>query len=359
MAKLSSELAVRRGLLFVALSGAIVGVLSGLVRLGLLPSHTPVRGDAHGPLLVLGLFGTLIALERSVALARTWAHAAPLLAASFVLGSLLDIPGTPFAALSSSAVLVLVNLALMRRQWAGFMAMMVLGSISLLVGNLAWVLAGLPVFAVLPAWLSFFVLTIVAERLELSRLTPRPAWAAGLLWVFVVTTMVTSSLLLLEHRPGLVLLLGASLAAIACWQLVFDVARRTIVQHGLPRHAALGVLLATAWLLVAGLVMVCFGFPAAGPHFDAAAHALLVGYVFSMVFAHAPIVLPVLLRVPLEFRARLYVPLAVLHGGLALRVVGDLAAWPDLRLAGALANVAALLVFGPTLLSCRRANPRR
>jgi len=65
-----------------------------------------------------------------------------------------------------------------------------------------------------------------------------------------------------------------------------------------------------------------------------------------MVFGHAPVILPAVLRVPLPYRPRFYAHLLLLHAGLLLRVVGgDLlgstAAWQ----AGGVLNVTALLLF--------------
>src|SRR3970282_770295 len=59
---------------FVAL---LAGVAGGLARLGV-PVPAPPGGIAwHGVLLVAAFFGTLISLERAVALGRIWAYSAP------------------------------------------------------------------------------------------------------------------------------------------------------------------------------------------------------------------------------------------------------------------------------------------
>src|SRR5262245_65939071 len=59
----------------VALAGALIG---GLIRLGWgLMAPAPLVAF-HGPLMVAGFLGTLIGLERAIALGRRWAYAAPL-----------------------------------------------------------------------------------------------------------------------------------------------------------------------------------------------------------------------------------------------------------------------------------------
>jgi uncharacterized protein DUF1722 len=57
------------------------GAWLGLVRLGWnLPLPFPDQLIAHGPLMVCGFLGTLISLERAIALGSRWGYAAPALA---------------------------------------------------------------------------------------------------------------------------------------------------------------------------------------------------------------------------------------------------------------------------------------
>jgi hypothetical protein len=86
-----------------------------------------------------------------------------------------------------------------------------------------------------------------------------------------------------------------------------------------------------------------------GPHYDAALHALLVGFVFSMVFGHAPIIFPAVMRVRIPWSPLFYLPLALLHLGLLLRVGGVLLG--KLPAHAALFNAATLAVFVLTLLT--------
>jgi hypothetical protein len=88
--------------------------------------------------------------------------------------------------------------------------------------------------------------------------------------------------------------------------------------------------------------------------YDAALHAIFVGFVFSMVFGHAPVILPAVLRVKLPYHPALYVPLALLHASLALRVFVS-------PLAGAWGNAAAIALFIATaaaLTVTRAGKPR-
>src|SRR5680860_800658 len=95
-----------RGLMGVAALALLAGLWGGLVRLGL---DLPVGRVAavHGPVMVLGAVGTLIALERAVALSRPWAYIAP---AASGLGALVLVAGGPRPA--GWALLAVAGLAL-------------------------------------------------------------------------------------------------------------------------------------------------------------------------------------------------------------------------------------------------------
>src|SRR5262250_1833529 len=57
-----------------------IGICTGLARLGIaLPHSVPAIADLHGALMICGFLGTLISLERAVALDRRWPYAAPAL----------------------------------------------------------------------------------------------------------------------------------------------------------------------------------------------------------------------------------------------------------------------------------------
>ncbi|MFB9895270.1 hypothetical protein [Planobispora takensis] len=71
-----------------------------------------------------------------------------------------------------------------------------------------------------------------------------------------------------------------------------------------PALARLPLLAGYGWLATAGILWAASGL-AAGPYlYDAALHALFLGFVMSMVFGHAPVILPAVLRVRLPYRPR-------------------------------------------------------
>ncbi|MDH4060658.1 MAG: hypothetical protein OEU94_07580, partial [Aquincola sp.] len=76
-----------------------------------------------------------------------------------------------------------------------------------------------------------------------------------------------------------------------------------------------------------------------------------LGFVFSMVFGHAPIIFPAVLRVAVPYRPWFYLPLVLLHASLALRLAGDAAGDVAARRWGAMGSTLALLTFIAGILS--------
>lgn len=346
----------RRAALIATAAIALLGVMAGLARLGWAVPFGASRSGDHGPLLVVGVFGTVIALERAVAYGAPWGYSAPALG---VLGAWLTAlafgRAGAVASLGSAAALVALNAAIVRRQSAPFTWLMLVGS-AVLAAAAAGALAGRATVALVPSWIVFFALTIASERLELSRLAPTPPWATralvGLSLSLALLAVGALAAPALGARP-----IGPPLALAAAWQLRFDLARRTVRQPGLPRYAAVGVLLGVVWLLVAGLGLTLLGLPGAGPRYDAVVHAVFVGFVLSMVFAHAPIILPAVARVEVPFHPALYAPLALLHVGLLVRLAGDASGVFALRRAGGLMNALSLAALALAVLWSRARRP--
>ncbi|MEO3827408.1 hypothetical protein [Actinomadura sp. B10D3] len=97
------------------------------------------------------------------------------------------------------------------------------------------------------------------------------------------------------------------------------VARRTVRSPGLPCYAAACLLAGYLWLAVAGTIRLAAGRPSNSGLYDAALHAVFLGFVMSMVFGHAPVILPAVLRVRLPYHPVLYAPLVLLHASLLVR----------------------------------------
>ncbi|MDT0393986.1 MULTISPECIES: hypothetical protein [Streptomyces] len=339
----------------------LAGLDAALLLLGL---PAPVTGDrlpqVHGVLLVLGFVGTLVALERAVALGGRWPYLAPgaLGAGGLLLLSPLD-PAVPRLLLvAGTAVLVALYLAFWRRQPSAALVAQAAGAVSGLGAALLW-LGGLDVPRLLPWLAAFLVLTIAGERLELARvalLAPR-AEPAFLACVGAVATGVVATLM--WPATG-TLLLGAALLALVAWLVVHDVARRLLRSTGLPRFSAACLLAGYAWLGLAGALWLLGGPVAGGSRYDAVVHAVFLGFVMSMIMAHAPVILPAVLRRPLPYHPGLALAAWLLHGSLALRViVGDLREIRGAWQLGGVLNITAVLLFVLTAATASVAATRR
>lgn len=333
-------------LLVLAFVSLFVGMGAGLARLGWSSMPAANLAAAHGPFMVSGFFGTVISLERAVALGRRWAYLAPLASGLGALMLLLAMPAALGQGLSvaGSAVMLAASMVVYRRQRELFTLVLALGAAGWMLGNLFWLL-GYPIHAVVPWWIAFLVLTIAAERLELSRLLPPSRAAKRIFAVLIFALLAAVAVSMLLRTTGTVVL-GVALTALAFWLMRQDIARRTVKGRGLVRFIAVCLLSGYVWLAVGGLSMVVHGgLGFGGAAYDAALHAVLLGFVFSMVFGHAPVILPAVLRIALPYQAYFYAPLAVLHVSLLLRIAGDVASLPDWRAWGGALNAVALLAF--------------
>ncbi len=338
----------------ILLPSAVIVVLAGLwgalARLGY---HVPAAATSsadHGVLMSLGFIGTLIAVERATALGRWWSWIAP---AASVAGSVWLVLGGAASAgrallVVAGVVLFVTYVALDRIQRSTHNTLMAVAALGWVVTT-AFMVAGRDVARLVP-WLAvFLVITITAERLELSRTLGITRTARKLLVGAVLIFLVGATISIWTSQSG-VRVGGIGLLAMTLWLVTFDIARRTVRQHGITRFMAAGLLAGYAWLGVGGLLWLVFGYHVDDHVYDAQLHAVFLGFVLSMIFAHAPVIVPTVVRRPLPYRSAFYGPLALLHVSLVLRIVGgdaagSQAAW---QIGGVLNEVALLGFVGVT-----------
>jgi hypothetical protein len=193
-------------------------------------------------------------------------------------------------------------------------------------------------------WSAFLLLTIVGERLELSRvrrLTPRIENALAVAIAIYLAGVLTTVVAL----DAGIRLLGVGALLMAVWLLRYDIARYTVRRAGLARYIAVCLLLGYGWLAVGGVIGLWKGALYAGPEYAALLHAFLLGFVFSMIFGHAPIILPAVTGLRLDYQPHFYGHLALLHITLIYRMVGHLTLNFTMQQWGGLLNVVAVLLF--------------
>ncbi|MCE3552006.1 hypothetical protein LWC33_11105 [Pseudonocardia sp. RS11V-5] len=336
----------RAGFLLPAGVALLAGLDAALMLLGL---PAPVAADrlpeVHGMLLVLGFVGTVVALERAVALRHPAGFAAP---AGLGLGALLLIVPAPLAAgrmalCLGALAMVAVYVPLWRRQRDDAVLVQAFGAVLAAGGALLW-LGNVDVPVLLPWLVGFVVLTIAGERLELARLAMGPRAGPAFLALSAALAGAVAAALLWPV-PGYPLL-GLALLALVGWLAVHDAARRTIRSTGLARYIAGCLLAGYGWLAVAGAIWLLGGAALDGPRYDAVVHAVFLGFTISMILAHAPVILPAVLRRPLPYHPLMIAPGVLLHGSLALRLwAGDARGIHLAWQVGGVLNVTALLLF--------------
>lgn len=321
----------------------LAAIWAGLIRLGwAFPPLNPILPASHGQLMISSL-GTLIGLERAVALSTRWTYGAPLLSGIGAVGLVLGVPASPLFVFMGSLGLVFVSIFIVYRHWALYTVTMGLGALAWLAGNLLW-LSGTPVASVVPWWIGFLVLIIAGERLELSRVR-RPTSLSRILFIIVTAVIVAGMLISLAAQIAGVRIMSLGLLALALWLGLFDIARYTVRKSGVTRFIAVNLLLGYVWLAISGLFGLRFAGMTAGPYYDAWLHAFFLGFVLSMIFAHSLIIFPAVIGLSAPYHRIMYGPIFLLQAGLLLRVIGDLGLWLPVRQWGGLLNAIAILWF--------------
>jgi len=338
---------------FIALAilALLFAMWAGLLRLGWVLPSLPNLALAHGPLMVSGFLGVLIPLERAVAIRQRWMFAVPI-ASGLGWISLLFAPflGGLLMTLGSIGTLFIL-IVMVRRDPQIHTLTMALGALAWVIGNFLW-MSGFPIFQIVYWWMSFLILTIGGERLELSRVL-RPTPGQIRIFGLVATTLLMGAVISMFNLNWGARLSGFSMLALALWFLKNDLARRNI-QHSNPltRYIAICLFSGFIWLGIGGVLQLIFGATYAGPLYDAVVHTVFVGFVIAMIFGHAPIIFPAILGVPINFYRAFYGHLVLLHLSLLLRVTGDLTNQFEVHKWGGLFNEFAILLFlGMTVYS--------
>lgn len=333
--------------LFLGMFSLVIGVLAGLGRLGIpVPVFALNQAAYHGILMVPAFFGTVIGLERAVAIGQRWSYTAPLLTG--IGGGALLIGASPSTGLAlivaGNMVFMLASIRILRIQPAIHNLILLAGAISLLVGD--WLLLSSSIVnESLYWWMSFLLLTIAGERMELSRLILRNRYKRLLLAVLAMVPVAGAiTITLLPGQTGL-LFFCTGMAGIAIWLLLFDIARRTIFQTGLTRFTAICMIAGYVWLLISALSLM--GLHSGWDYVsrDSALHSFFLGFVFSMVIGHALIIFPAVTGLRIPYSPAIYLPFVLLQLSLLSRVAASITNQADMLSTAAMFNAIALALF--------------
>ncbi|MCI1649475.1 hypothetical protein [Bifidobacterium tibiigranuli] len=367
----------RLALLICAGVTLLTGLDAALLRVGL---AAPVAGvglaDAHGPLMIYGFLGTVIALERAVALRSVvrhswWGYIAPVAGALgavlLIVGillpgatqsmpllasiSLADSPRILASAAWCAAMIALTTMyaVMLRAQFAPALVVQLLASLAGLCGMALWA-RGLTIAQIFPWWMALLVMTICGERLDLARLS-LGAGAERRILAESTVLFIALPVTLLSPTIGYPLL-GAALLVMIGDLATHDIARHTICSKGATRFMAACMLAGYAWASAAAVAWILVGAPGANGYlYDLCVHAITIGFVLSMVIAHAPIIMPAIVHRPLPYHPALWAVWGLLQAGLLIRIIAgfrqSVTAWRF----GDMLDVVAVLAMMVTLVT--------
>lgn len=324
------------------IGGLITGLLGGWLRLGFEGFAAQMPAAHHGVLMIGGFFGTLISLERSVVMKKAVWLMVPVLSGLSIplfLGGLHGM-GAVFLVIASLGLVGMMYFQTLKTPHV-HAYLIAFGAACWMLGNFVYLYTG---FVALSAgwWMAFLFFTIVGERLELSRYLPIPAAIYRLFYLILAGYGL--GLLLPFHQWGR-MVLGISGIGAGLWLLRYDMARFGVKKAGQFRYIGIGLLVGFAWLVLHGLVLV---FLANHPfHYDLYVHTFFLGFAFSMIWAHAPIIFPAVFKVRVDlFHPFLWWGWALFQLTLTGRITSAWAGWPDWRyLFGTLNGFSILAIF--------------
>lgn len=267
--------------------------------------------------------------------------AVPLASGISLIFFLLDLDTWAFVALTAGSLGQAAMMGYFLEKYKlNYMILLFAGSLCWHVGNLMWLTYGMYPLAV-PWWMAFLLLIITGERLELTQFLP--VKKISRIALLVALGIFIIGIIMPFHGNGR-FLSGIGLILTGIWLLKYDMATKSVKKQGQHRFSALLLLSGYFWLIVSGALILSgdlYGFL-----YDAVLHAFFVGFVFSMIFAHGPVILPGVLGINVRpYHGSLYVWAFLLEGSLILRIIADLISDADLRMWAGMLNGISMLAF--------------
>lgn len=274
-------------LLPLVLLGLLGGISGGWIRLGSAMIPIASAGSNHGLLMVGGFLGTLISIERAMVMEKKTWLVIPLLTGSSVFAFLLGYTNTGLFIIMAGSLGLSLIMHLQTIKHPKFHSVLLYGgAASWFIGNfLAWHTGLIATGSTW--WIGFLLFTIVGERLELSQFLPVPTWSKTALKSLLV--LFTVGLIIPFHSWGNEIM-GISSLLIAAWLLFFDMAKVASRKPGQFRYIGIGFRVGYVWLGLHGLILL--GMENHVLFYDLILHTFFLGFTFSMIWAHTPIIFP-------------------------------------------------------------------
>lgn len=310
---------IRLPFMLFAFANLLIGIMAGLIRIGWSFSIDSIAAH-HGAIMVGGFLGTLILLEKVIPLKIKILFALPVVNALSLVMIIPEFYHIGQICLITGAIgLLVVFMLYFRKQPRDLSVMlMIAGACCQITGHIMLVTKQFYPMA-FPWWMGFILFVIVGERVELSKFLPvtkqNKYLLLGILFLFLI------GILLPFHGMGKYLS-GIALVSIALWLLRYDVISIAIKKNGLTRFSAAALMTGCLALMLTGVFLISL--PDLPFAYDAMVHTFFLGFAFSMIFAHGPIILPGVLGLNVKpYHPLLYLPLIAMIGSLMLRLLAD------------------------------------
>jgi uncharacterized membrane protein YagU involved in acid resistance len=303
----------------VVASTLLFGLLSGLVRMGWELPVPPVVAH-HGAVMVGSFMGSLIIMERVSVFRKIALWIIPLINLSSILFFSLGMPELAFAALFVG------SLGLCAIAFYFYKDLPSLSNLTQIIGSLCYAIGCALLFktssypVALPWWLCFILFIIVGERLFLTRYLPDSKTKT---WLFVLILCVTCLGLVIPFHAQGVSITGIGLIGFALWLCKYDMATKSIKLPGQHRYTGILLLVGYVFLLLSGVFLLIK--TDNGLSYDLFIHTFFLGFMFTMVFAHGPIIFPGILGLTVKpYRSFFYIWFCLLIASVSLRIIGDI-----------------------------------
>lgn len=319
----------------------MTGIYCGIIRIGQpLPSSAYLPVGHHGLVMTGSFLGTLICLERAAVYPdkRAWLSVI-LMAMSLPFFMLHQVSYGVLCLLAGSAGYAWISFNnYIKGKQRGDLIIATGAAFQLMAYIIFMLTNSYPnAFA---GWLLFLILTIMGERLNLTRIFPmgKKALYEAYFWIFLLLISA------IFYHQGSRIILGISLVGLAVWMLRHDIIRLNLKKGGHDHFLSLALLLAYLWLAVSGILSMLN--MADSYLYDAVLHSFFVGFVLSVILAHAPVIFPGLVGIQgTPFHPVMYIWLAGLHASLVIRIYGDLGGDFALRKVGGIYNGVFFLAY--------------
>lgn len=323
-----------------ALMCLIFGFLTGLNRIGWSIFASPATAH-HGAIMIGGFLGTLIALEKLIPLKNRILFLVPVLSGGSLVLFLLNFPYAAMTMLLCASFFLCCIFAfyLYKHRELQYV-MMLLGAISWFIGNTLLLTKKMYPLS-FPWWLGFILFVIIGERLEITKFLPVTGKQKSVVFFFLLLYFI--SCLVSFHGIGNIIS-GVALIGISVWLLRYDIIRISISKTLLTKYVAMALLCGYVALMLCGIFFITMKGSLLA--YDALIHTFFLGFTFSMIFAHGPIILPGVLGISVKpYHKIFYVWLILLQVSWLVRVYADVRHYYDLRSYTGLVSMTAILGY--------------